>query len=218
MIFEAQRPIVLNGINETATRSDLVDRTVSVNLRRIPPAKRRSESELEKSLKEDSPFLFGFLLNTLSGHLANQSLVNLDNPPRMIDFAITGESVAMALGFPKNSFTNSFLGSQTDANENIVDASPIGEPLRRLLLTREEWIGTISELLSELRNGTDEEILRRRDWPKDAARLGRILRPLAPSFRSEGINLDFNTPSRRLITITKITENTVTAVIQSEKG
>ena len=44
IVFEAQRPIILTGINESARRGDLVDRTVSVKLQRIPPSRRISEA------------------------------------------------------------------------------------------------------------------------------------------------------------------------------
>ncbi len=35
-IFDAQRPIILNGIEEVATRGDLLSRTIVVRLRTLP--------------------------------------------------------------------------------------------------------------------------------------------------------------------------------------
>jgi len=42
-----------------------------------------------------------------------------------------------------------------------------------------------------------EDVHRRPEWPKDAARLSFTLRRLAPSLRSEGINVGFDLPDRQ---------------------
>ena len=45
-LFEGQRPVILNGINELCTRSDLLDRAICVSLPAIPENKRTTESDL----------------------------------------------------------------------------------------------------------------------------------------------------------------------------
>jgi hypothetical protein len=50
-LFEAQRPVILNGITDVATRPDLLDRAVIVNLRPIEKAARRSERAIFKELE-----------------------------------------------------------------------------------------------------------------------------------------------------------------------
>ena len=217
MVFEAQRPVVLTGINETARRGDLVDRSVSIKLNRIVPEKRLSESALNESLISDMPKIFGCLLDIVSGCLKEKDNIRLVDPPRMIDFAIIGESVAKFLGMDRGTFLNAFNGSQTDANQDIVDGSSIGEPLRVFIGDRKSWTGKAGELLSLLKNTQEEEITRRKGWPKDAARLSRELRRLSPSLRLEGVNVEFDTPSRRLITITRITETTDTTVTSTRE-
>ena len=42
-IFQAQRPLILNGISQVATRGDLLDRAIVVTLPPIPEEKRRDE-------------------------------------------------------------------------------------------------------------------------------------------------------------------------------
>ena len=121
----------------------------------------------------------------------------------MIDFAITGEAVAKTLGMEEGSFLQAFSGSQTDSNMDILDASPIGDPVRKLISEKRTWTGKSHDLISELEYDLSDEVKRRKDWPKDAARMGRTMRTLAPSFRAEGINVDFDNPSRRDITISK---------------
>ena len=50
-IFDSQRPIMLNGIEEIATRGDLLDRAIVVYLPTIPEAKRRPERDLWARLR-----------------------------------------------------------------------------------------------------------------------------------------------------------------------
>ena len=45
MIFEAARPIIINGIPTLTDRADLADRAVTINLRELPEDQRRSEDE-----------------------------------------------------------------------------------------------------------------------------------------------------------------------------
>jgi len=46
ILFDAMRPIVLNGIEDFATRPDLVDRAIILTLETIPEDKRRLEGQL----------------------------------------------------------------------------------------------------------------------------------------------------------------------------
>ena len=206
MIFEAQRPIILTGITEAARRSDLVDRTVSVELKPIRPEKRLSESHLEASLYRDRPQMLGAILDMVSGYLREIDNVQVENPPRMIDFAKTGEAIARTLGLAEGTFIEAYNSSQIGANENIVDGSPVGETVRILIRNEESWVGTAQQLLYTLIGNSLEGPDRSPGWPKNAARLSSILREIAPSFRSEGINVEFDTPKRRHITLSKITD------------
>jgi hypothetical protein len=52
VILEAQRPVILNGIEELATRSDLLDRSLLFNLPAIPKTERRSEADFWKDFYE----------------------------------------------------------------------------------------------------------------------------------------------------------------------
>ena len=126
----------------------------------------------------------------------------------MIDFARMGEAVAKVLGRTPGSFVYAYNVSQSGANENIVDSSPIGEPLRKFIKRENEWCGINSDLLYHLNYFSSEEDRKRKGWPVDSARLSRTLRRLAPSFRSEGIQIEFDTPKRRYITISENPEFT----------
>jgi hypothetical protein len=51
VLFDAARPVILNGIEDIVTRPDLADRAVFLTLEPIPEERRRPEAELRAALK-----------------------------------------------------------------------------------------------------------------------------------------------------------------------
>ena len=83
ILFEAQRPIMLNGINELSTRSDLLDRSILVSL----PAIKESERKLKKDLWNDflsvRPKILGALCGAACVALAREGTVELGQMPSL---------------------------------------------------------------------------------------------------------------------------------------
>src|SRR5215210_2595277 len=53
VLIDVQRPIILNGIDDIATRQDLIDRAIIINLEPIPDNKRKPETEFWREFNED---------------------------------------------------------------------------------------------------------------------------------------------------------------------
>jgi hypothetical protein len=87
VIFEAMRPVILNGIDQISNRHDLADRSLVVNLPRIPESKRKLEKDLWSSFDSAQPRILGGLLSAVSAGLKNYPNVQLRSYPRMADFA-----------------------------------------------------------------------------------------------------------------------------------
>ncbi len=91
-VFEAMRPVMMNGITQLATRPDLGDRTIALQLPRITEYK--TESELSSRWERDLPQIIGALYDLLSKILAElPKLQQLKNPPRMADFSYLGQAM-----------------------------------------------------------------------------------------------------------------------------
>src|SRR5262249_8188354 len=72
VIFDAKRPVILNGIENLASRADLADRSLVVTLNAIAEERRRRESELWASFGKDLPFILGSLLDAVSTAMRNE--------------------------------------------------------------------------------------------------------------------------------------------------
>src|SRR5918992_532804 len=66
VIIELRRAILLNGINVPTDRGDVLDRSLVVELERIPDGERRTEEELWELFKAEHPKLLGALFTVLS--------------------------------------------------------------------------------------------------------------------------------------------------------
>jgi hypothetical protein len=55
VLFDATRPVILNGITDVATRPDLLDRGLIVTLPPIPEEKRKPEAELWRDFEKARP-------------------------------------------------------------------------------------------------------------------------------------------------------------------
>ena len=97
--FDAQRPIILNGIDEVATSGDLLDRAIVVYLPRIPDTERRTEAALRQDFEGARPFILGATFDIVVQGLRKLPSVRRDWLPRMADFALWGCAVAPALGW-----------------------------------------------------------------------------------------------------------------------
>jgi len=208
-IFHACRPILLNGIAEVPTRSDLLDRSLVVDLPRIPDERRQLESELWPAFELARPAILGALLTAASCALCRERTVTLPGWPRMADFARWVTAAEPALGWQPGSFMEAYTTNRTASHELALDFAAIYAPLQVLIDTG-AWQGTASQLLAVLAAKVDEAVIRQEGWPKSPRALSALLRDLTPNLRAVGIGIEFSRQSgggrRRLITVTKTTD------------
>jgi hypothetical protein len=189
-LFEAQRPIILNGIEELTTRGDLLDRAIVECLPTIPPEKRQPEKTFWKNYEAVEPQILGALLSAVSRALREYPTVRLDQSPRMADFAHWITAAEPALGWEPGSFLTAYTGNREEANELTLDASPITTPLKNLLETG-AWEGTATELLNALGGLVDDATRNQKTWPKTATAVSNALRRIAPNLRAIGLEVAF---------------------------
>jgi hypothetical protein len=192
IIFNAIRPVIINSISDIATRADLLDRSIIVNLPPIKESFRRTESELNRQFKEAHSQILGALCSAISGALANHGDIRLPRLPRMADFAIWITAAESALNWKKGYFLSCYDNNRKSANELALEANPVS-PLLFKLLDKNllSWAGKASELLEQLNGMATDATRREHGWPKTAHGLSGILRRLAPNLRAVGIDVHF---------------------------
>ncbi len=192
MIFDAMRPVMVNGIDDLASRPDLLDRTVSLWLPTICDVDRLEEAELWPAFERARPRILGALLDAMSAAMRNLPSVKLACRPRMADFAAWVTAAEPVLGWDSGAFLAAYMGNRENANETAIEASPVGPAIKGLMHSRDHWQGTARELLAKLEDHhADEKTRRRRDWPGNPRAMGAALRRIAPNLRNAEIGVTF---------------------------
>ena len=192
VLFDAQRPVILNGIEELATRADLLDRAILLYLPMIKEENRRDESELWQHFETERPGILGALLTAVSSALKNFDTVKLDRLPRMADFAKWATAAGEGLGWRPGDFSKAYQTNRDNANELALEGSIVVPPLRTLMALRTQWSGIATELLRDLKTHIDESVKTQRSWPKNGKGLSDRLRRIAPNLRAIGIRVTWS--------------------------
>lgn len=194
IIFDAMRPTIINGIEALASRSDLLDRCLTLTLPTIPESKRRTEAEIWRLFRERQPRILGALFTAAAAALRTMRTlrpVESRQLPRMADFAIWAEAAEGGLGLVVGAFMAAYAGNRADANESAIESSIIGPLIIKMIDEKTKWSGTAQELLAELESDrwSNDRTRQRTEWPKSARKLGGDLRRLAPNLRAIGIDV-----------------------------
>jgi len=178
--FDAQRPVIINGIATGATRGDLLDRTVSIELVPIPDTSRRTERDLWYDFNLQYPRILGALLGALVVARRNLPTTKLVASPRMADFAHLLAAAAPALGVSPEQAVAALTANRQETAGRAIEADVVGSLICALMIDRRQWSGTASDLLVELRRFGVPAGAR---LPPTPNALGGQVRRLAPDLR-----------------------------------
>lgn len=200
VIFEAMRPVIINGIEALAERGDLAQRSIVIALSSIDDRQRRDEATFWAEFEQVRPSILGALLDAVSGALRRLPDTHLARMPRMSDFARWIVAAAPDLGFTPEAFLSAYERNRANANEVTLESSPIAAII--IDIADPGWAGTATDLLDLLRKAVDESSQKRRDFPASTKALRGSLARLTPHLRQIDINIDFQrTGSQRVRTI-----------------
>jgi hypothetical protein len=185
-IFDAQRPVLLNGIEDLTGRGDLLDRALVLDLPEIDAAARREEEELWGRFDAAHPRLLGALLDAVARALRRLPRTAPADLPRMADFARWAEAGSRALGAAPGAFLAAYERNRDKAHEIALEGSPVAQAVIALVAERPRWEGTAQYLLDTLEERT-ETSRRRKAWPHSARGLAGALRRARQGLAAHGI-------------------------------
>jgi len=203
VLFDAARPVILNGIEDIVTRPDLADRAVFLTLEPIPEERRRPEADLWAAFEAERPRILGALLDAVAHGLERLPETRLEKLPRMADFALWATACETAHWRP-GTFWSAYNNNIAAVIENVVEGDPVANAVRSLMSTRTQWTGTASALLGALEIEAGERVVRAKTWPSTPKVLSDKLRRAATFLRKLGISITFVRDARtRLINISE---------------
>ena len=211
MLFEVCRPIIFNGIEDQAIRGDLLDRTITLPLARIPEEKRRDEATFWKDFEAARPSIFGGLLAAVSVAIRNFDSVKLERVPRMADFTRWVTAAEPQLGWAPGTFLRAYDANREAAQIRVVEANPVVTLLIELATAHRTWRGTSTDLLQALVGQVGYRPIR---LPANANALGGLLKRVGPTLQQYGIRVQMDREGhqgKRMVEL-QVTENVVSVV------
>ncbi|MFC5719853.1 ATP-binding protein [Streptomyces gamaensis] len=185
VVLEFRRVLAMTTIDAGALAGDLAERLLTIELQLIPDHKRREEAELDRAYAEAHPAILASLFDLLAKVLKALPDVELDERPRMADFARVLAAVDHVTGW---STLDSYKSTAADAVADVLDGEPFAQAVVELVdkAGPEGVTLTATQLLDAVE--TPEKLPKK--WPKDPTRAGGQLKRLAPALRTIGIEVD----------------------------
>ncbi|MEW6328547.1 MAG: hypothetical protein AB1468_00365 [Candidatus Micrarchaeota archaeon] len=150
-IFRFMRGFIVNGINVPGQSPDFLDRAIMTRVSRISEEERRDEDDIWATANELIPDAFAYVCETLSRAMKIKPTLKISRLPRMADFALWGEAVSRALGYPDLAWMRAYWARLDMQNEIAIEGDVVGALLQELAKRRNgEWCGSATELLNEL--------------------------------------------------------------------
>jgi hypothetical protein len=215
VLFQAARPILLNGIEDVIRRPDLADRAIFLTLAAIAEDQRRSEQDLWREFEIARPRILGALLDAAAHGLRELPRVRFEKLPRMADFALWAMACETAF-WPAGTFARAYEANRRAVLESVIDTDPVAVCVREIMADHRSWTGSASDLLLACADRAGDDISRRSaGWPKNPRALAGRLRRAQTFLRGLGIDIAFSREGHagsRIIRIRRTLENTVCTV------
>lgn len=199
VIYNFMRCIGINGINLVATRPDLLERSILLELNRIEPSSRKSEKEIYTNFKEDLPKILGGVFDVLVKALKIRPNIEVSLLPRMADFSLWGCAIAEALGYTKDEFLNAYRNNINHQTEMLIQENIVATAIIAFMEDKKEWEDTPTQLYDQLSSGSSFISIDVKDksWPKGAAALSRKLNEFSTPLKQMGISVTIKTHGTR---------------------
>jgi len=181
--------LILNGISVVATKADILDRSLLIELERIKEQDLQDEKTLWKNFEKDKPAILGGIFNLLQKALNLYETVKLEKSFRMADFTKWGCAVSEAIGYGQEAFLNALEKNRLKLNDEALNENVIATVLIAFMNKKTSWAGSVTELFNELTNTAFQQGIDTHSklWPKAANVLSRRLNDIKSNLRSMGI-------------------------------
>jgi hypothetical protein len=121
-----------------------------------------TERKFWASFDAAQPRILGALLTAVAGALAELPRVDLEQLPRLADFATWITAAEPSLGWDHGAFLKAFVSNRHQANAVALEASLLAGPILKLIESG-VWSGTAEQLLRRLDGIVDEQTKRHRE-------------------------------------------------------
>lgn len=193
VVYEYKRCLGFSGINICMTEPDALDRSILIELTRIPRDKRKLESEILAQFEQIKPKVLGYIFDVLTKTLQIRPGLRLNDLPRMADFALWGEAISQAIGYKPLEFINAYYENIGRQNIEAVESHPLAHTVAKYFEEHEDNVveGSPMEILEAMETFAQDHKVNTDDkqWPKSPSALSRRLNQIRSNLL-EGLGIE----------------------------
>ena len=141
--LEARRPVMITSRTNVITETDLISRSIGVDLPPLDEKTRKTEEELAADWEKKKGKIFGSLLDLISKALCKLPTVELEDASRMADFTKIGFAVG------GKEFLDAYRSNCDDAMAPIL-SEPLVARIMNIMERQPEWRGSATALKKAL--------------------------------------------------------------------
>ena len=200
-----------DGIDDLATRGDLVDRSIIISLPRINGESRKLERDIKREFEAVKPKILGSILNLLSGILAAKDQIKMGSYSRMADFehwicaAEIGAGLKSETLWRTGTFSSVYSQNRETASVNCLDSEPLAGLIEKLIDHYPPVLeGSATDLLTAFVGMADFLGIDKSTLPKTPNWLVNRLKRMAPNLRDAGIEIVFTDQRPKKIIIYRL--------------
>ena len=133
-IYNFRRCVGFNGVNLAATKSDLLDRGLIIQVERIDDKVKRKKGHIWREFEEIRPQLLGYIFDILVKVLGMRQTTSIEfeKLPRMADFAECAETISRCMDNPDNRFIDAYFGNIKLQTEEVLETSLVASAYSNL--------------------------------------------------------------------------------------
>ena len=180
-----RRPLILTSVVDPMTQPDLIDRSLVVELYRVPDTERKPETEVYQRLQALRPRIMGALIELVS--LALRSTGKPDFVPRMADFALFVWRGLGGIGLG-DAFLEAYERSRGMLEISAVYDDVVISLLVSYIGEKGSFSGTAQDLLQELEAYAGYKV-KPKGWPGNPLGLSHRIARFRSSLKALGIDV-----------------------------
>ena len=207
VIYNFKHIVGLNGISLVATKPDLLDRSILFAHEMILDKQRMKEKVLTDMLAQRKPLILGAIFEILAKSIALKPSINIDNPPRMADFAEWGCAITIVMKRNQEDFLTAYKHNIEQQHDEALEASLVGTAIFRFMEDRGEYEATATELLRTLKmySITDLGVSEySKSWPKNPNMIWKEIMKVKTNLYAKGIIAERTKSGIRKIILKKL--------------
>lgn len=191
IVLNIKAVVAINGVSLVARESDLLDRSLILELKRIEPRKIKCEEELWRNFERDRPRFLGCIFQILAEAMYDEKEVNVQGKIRLADFHIACVKVGRVLGMSSEEVSDLLWENQRRVSQRSIDEDMVACCLVELMSRKNKYVNSVTGLLHDLGQIAARNSIVSSTLPKTPNHLSNRLSKVRSNLQAEyGITYD----------------------------